>query len=142
MARPQALQGPMQAAIAKATTPILQQTEAVEALFVPPKPSVVLDSPEDSIQTLLEQSEALAAKITAMRRERRTEALHRARRLIEAYELRQDELYQVLTPVQLTKGKRPPRFRDPHTGQVWSGFGRAPRWYNIAEDKQALLIRQ
>lgn len=134
----QVLQGPLQAAIAKAVTEAPKQ--AVEALFEPAKVQA-LDSPEDSLQKLLEQSEQIATRIAEMRRERRTEALSRTRRLIEAYQLEQHELFQPTTPVPMTKGKRPAKYRDPQTGQVWSGFGRAPRWYVIAEDKQSLLIR-
>ena len=32
-----------------------------------------------------------------------------------------------------TGSKRPPKFRDPVTGNTWAGVGRAPKWIVEAE---------
>jgi DNA-binding protein H-NS len=72
----------------------------------------------------------------------RTEAIARAKAIVDEYELTAYDLGLVKTQVVATKkdpknktfsvkkpkANHPPKYRDPNTGQTWSGFGHEPRW--------------
>jgi hypothetical protein len=40
----------------------------------------------------------------------------------------------------VTKGKLPPKYLDPKTGQTWSGHARPPQWIKVAKDRSVFLI--
>lgn len=78
-----------------------------------------------SLQELLAQKEALEQQISQLRKAERTDALQNARSLIETYDLTVDELFgkqkSTTKPVAV-------KYRNPETGETWTGRGRAPRW--------------
>ncbi|CAB3755457.1 H-NS histone family protein [Paraburkholderia humisilvae] len=39
-----------------------------------------------------------------------------------------------------TKGKMPPKYRDPKTGATWSGHARPPAWIKDVKDRSRFLI--
>jgi DNA-binding protein H-NS len=40
-----------------------------------------------------------------------------------------------------SKGTRPPKYRNPETGQTWSGMGHTPQWMVAAKNRDAFLIQ-
>lgn len=101
-----------------------------------------------TVRKLIEQREALDAEIAALQAEMYLEKLAEARLLIEEFGFTAYELGLVKTQ-QITKrgrkpagtfqprivrGPQPPRYRDPATGQTWSGFGRPPSWMDGDRD--------
>lgn len=38
------------------------------------------------------------------------------------------------------KGPQPPKYKDPESGNTWSGFGHAPAWIATAKDRTKYLI--
>ena len=38
------------------------------------------------------------------------------------------------------KGTRPPKYRNPDTGQTWSGMGHTPQWMASAKNRDTFLI--
>lgn len=78
-----------------------------------------------TLQDLLAQKEALEQQIAQIKRAEREDALRDARRLVETFDLTADELFGK----QKSPGKSAAvKFRNPETGETWSGRGRAPRW--------------
>lgn len=81
-----------------------------------------------TIEELLKQKEQLEAQIEQALGAERAKALEQARSLIAMHGLSSEELFG--------RGKRGPRagkkvepkFRDPASGQTWSGRGRPPAW--------------
>lgn len=78
-----------------------------------------------TLQELLAQKEALEQQISQIKKLQREDALREARELVETYELTTDELF----------GKRKAagqpaaaKYRNPESGETWSGRGRTPRW--------------
>ena len=78
-----------------------------------------------TLQELLAQKEALEEQISQIKKLQREDALREARELVETYELTTDELF----------GKRKAagqpaaaKYRNPESGETWSGRGRTPRW--------------
>jgi DNA-binding protein H-NS len=42
-------------------------------------------------------------------------------------------------PLKTRRGPQPPRYRNPDTGETWSGFGRVPHWI-VGENRDEFLI--
>lgn len=78
-----------------------------------------------SLQELLAQKEALEQQIAQLKKAERADALQNARSLVENYDLTVDELFGK----QKSSGKAVAvKYRNPETGETWTGRGRAPRW--------------
>jgi DNA-binding protein H-NS len=78
-----------------------------------------------SLQELLAQKEALEQQIAQLKKAERADALQNARSLVETYDLTVDELFGK----QKSTGKAVAvKYRNPETGETWTGRGRAPRW--------------
>ena len=79
------------------------------------------------LNELIAQREALNKQITEQQNEQRSLARENARRLVAEFSI---------TPLELgfakkhgaTGSKIQPKFRDPETGNTWTGRGRAPAW--------------
>ena len=78
-----------------------------------------------SLQELLAQKEALEQQIAQIKKAERADALQNARSLIDTFDLTVDELFGK----QKSSGKAVAvKYRNPETGETWTGRGRAPRW--------------
>lgn len=78
-----------------------------------------------SLQELLAQKEALEQQIAQLKKAERADALQNARSLIDTFDLTVDELFGK----QKSSGKAVAvKYRNPETGETWTGRGRAPRW--------------
>lgn len=78
-----------------------------------------------SLQELLAQKEALEQEIAQIKKAERADALQNARSLIDTFDLTVDELFGK----QKSIGKAVAvKYRNPETGETWTGRGRAPRW--------------
>jgi DNA-binding protein H-NS len=104
---------------------------------------------------LLEQQKQLAAEIDAARREEAADAAKTCRELIELFDLSPQDVGFVKTQHIATKkagkGERtfaaktprtppPALYRDPESGNTWSGRGKPPRWLDV-NDRDRFLIR-
>ena len=81
---------------------------------------------------LLAQRRELDAKIEAMRKEEQATAIAKIREMVEAYEL---SVADVFPSGRGAKDRAPgstsvvaPKYRDPATGQTWTGRGKPPKW--------------
>lgn len=78
-----------------------------------------------SLKELLAQKEAIEMQIAQVKRAERADALKNARSLVETFDLTAEELFGK----QRSAGKAAAiKYRNPETGESWSGRGRAPRW--------------
>lgn len=89
-----------------------------------------------SYKELLKQREALDAKIADARRSELASAIAQVRSLVAEYELGQEDVFP---PARASRGasmagvKVAPKYRDPVTGQTWTGRGKAPKWIQNAD---------
>src|SRR5690606_15392886 len=106
-------------------------------------------------RTLLAQKAALDKKIAQARKREIASVVKQINSLIEQYGLTPQELRfpkrpaateETLSakPVARKKAKPAtstvaPKYRNPETGETWSGRGRAPRW--VVGDKENYLIK-
>ena len=94
-----------------------------------------------SIQDLIAQRETLDKQITELRQQQRSDAISKAQALIKDFELTQQDLFGGARGAQKVKAvsKVAAKYRDPVTGNEWSGRGLPPKWLKN-QDKTKYLI--
>ncbi|MGU3629892.1 H-NS histone family protein [Comamonas sp. C24C] len=88
-----------------------------------------------SYKDLLAQRATLEAKIEAARKSEIGAAVQQIKSLISTYGLTQDDIF----PQGKTKATRAtvdPKYRDPATGQTWTGRGKPPTWIKDQDRSQ------
>jgi len=82
-----------------------------------------------SYKELLKQREALEQQINEARRQELAGAIAQVRALVAEYGLSQDDVFPAARARSASSGtKVAPKYRDPATGQTWTGRGKAPKW--------------
>ena len=87
------------------------------------------------LQDLLAKREALEREIEQTKREERADAIARVRALMAEYGLTLADLGAAKPAKKPTAGsgaKVAPKYRDPASGQTWSGRGLQPNWLKAA----------
>ena len=84
-----------------------------------------------SLSELMAQKQALEKRIEDARRRERTEAIGKIRELMEQYGLTPADLKPGVARHR-KGGKVPAKYRDPATGDAWSGRGLQPKWLKAA----------
>ena len=88
------------------------------------------------LNELLAQRELIEQEIATLQKEQRGNALAQVRELIEAFDLTEDDL---LGRAKSTRTPVAAKYRNPETGETWTGRGRAPRWMD-GRSKEEFLI--
>lgn len=94
-----------------------------------------------SYKDLLKQREALELQITQARQSELADAIAQARSIVAEYSLSPQDVF----PVGRTRtgggstAKVAPKYRNPLTGETWTGRGKPPKWIQN-EDRQKFLI--
>jgi DNA-binding protein H-NS len=88
----------------------------------------------DSIQELLAQKAALEKKIAEAQRNAKADAIAKVKALMAEYGLSAADLVGKATsgPKADSGKKVAAKYRDPSTGQTWSGRGLKPKWLQAA----------
>lgn len=82
-----------------------------------------------SYKELLKQREALEKQIGEARRLELSGAVAQVRALVEEFGLTAQDIFPSGRARSATSGtKVAPKYRDPATGQTWTGRGKAPKW--------------
>jgi len=91
---------------------------------------------------LLNQREALEKQIEAARRAELGEAIASVKNIIQEFGLTEADIFTGgKQAARKSSGPVAPKYRDPATGQTWTGRGKPPKW--IAEkDRQQFAIAQ
>ena len=81
-------------------------------------------------QELLKQQAALAVQVEEARKREIADAVARVRQIVNEYDLTETDVFpagrRAATPRMA--GKVAPKYRDPATGQTWTGRGKPPKW--------------
>jgi len=100
---------------------------------------------ESSYKDLLKQREALEQQIKEARRRELSAAISRVRELVAEFELSPQDVFpsiRAARPAASGGGsgaKVAPKYRNPATGQTWTGRGKPPRWIQN-EDREKFAI--
>ena len=85
-----------------------------------------------SYKDLLKQREALEQQINEARRREMSDAVAKVRALVGGYGLAAQDVFpsgRAKGPRSSTAGtKVAPKYRNPATGETWTGRGKAPKW--------------
>lgn len=82
-----------------------------------------------SYKELLKQREDLEKQINEARQSEMANAIAKVRAMIEEYALTPQEVFPASRARSAASGtKVAPKYRDPATGQTWTGRGKAPKW--------------
>ena len=94
---------------------------------------------------LLAQRESLLPQIEAARRAEWDQELASVRDSVAAFGFTADDIFATGKRAKAAKhGQRqplPPMFRDPESGETWSGRGRAPGWLE-GKDRDKFRVTQ
>ena len=94
-----------------------------------------------SLKDLLNQIETLQNQVSEVRQKEVGEAISKVRALVEEYQLKASDVFpgsKVKAGAKKT-GKVAAKYRDPLTGNTWSGRGLAPKWL-AGKNKADFLI--
>lgn len=97
-----------------------------------------------SYKDLLKQREALEQQISEARRRELSDAVSQVRALVSEYGLTQQDVFPsgrgAASRTSSTSGtKVAPKYRNPSTGQTWTGRGKAPKWIQ-GQDRDQFAI--
>ncbi|WP_311221631.1 MULTISPECIES: H-NS histone family protein [unclassified Acidovorax] len=95
-----------------------------------------------SYKDLLKQREALEQQIGEARRRELSDAIGQVRGLIAEYGLTAQDVFPAgrsSTRSSTSGTKVAPKYRDPATGQTWTGRGKAPKWIQN-ENREKFVI--
>jgi DNA-binding protein H-NS len=98
----------------------------------------------NSYKELLKQREALEQAIASAREKELSEAVRKARELVAEFGLTVQDIFPAGRGATKSAGKSTgnkvaPKYRDPATGQTWTGRGKAPKWID-GQDRNKYLI--
>lgn len=79
-------------------------------------------------QELLAQKEALEKQIIEAKAREKSEGIAKAKVIIEQYGLSASDLFSRKSGSTGSRGKVAAKYRNPATGETWTGRGKAPKW--------------
>lgn len=96
-----------------------------------------------TLKDLLQQREALEKAIAEARQTEIASAVTKVRELVAEYGLTVQDVFpgragKSAAP-RASSGKVAAKYRDPATGQTWTGRGKAPKWID-GKDRNQFLI--
>ena len=95
-----------------------------------------------SYKELLKQRQDLEQQINEARTRELADAVAKVRTLIAEYELTADDVFppaRARASSGRTGAKVAPKYRDPATGQTWTGRGKPPKWI-ADQDREQFVI--
>lgn len=93
-----------------------------------------------SYKELLQQREALNQQIAQARQREVADAIAKVRLIASDYELTQEDIFPPTRGSRANLGSKvAPKYRNPLTGETWTGRGKPPRWIQGQEREQFLI---
>lgn len=83
-----------------------------------------------SYQELIQQREALEQQIQQARARELNDAVSKVRALVAEFALTAEDIFPPArsTRTGSTGAKVAPKYKNPETGETWTGRGKAPKW--------------
>jgi DNA-binding protein H-NS len=92
-----------------------------------------------SYKDLLVQREHLDKQIKEAIALEKADGIAKAKVIIEQYGLNASDLFSRKAGLKSGGGKVAPKYRNPATGDTWTGRGKAPKWID-GKDRSSYLI--
>lgn len=94
----------------------------------------------NSYKELLQQRAALDAQIAQARQHELANAVAQVRALVAEYELTPEDVFPTAKPRNSNAGQKvAAKYRNPATGETWTGRGKPPKWI-ADQDRTPFLI--
>lgn len=94
----------------------------------------------EDYKKLIQEREALEQRIKAARQDAISGAIAKIQSLIAEFELTPQDVFPPARSRSTVAGtKVAPKYRDPATGQTWTGRGKPPKWIE-GRDRLGFLI--
>ena len=97
---------------------------------------VQIDIPDASYDVLEKMKEAVVAKQREQRDRERDQDLNTIKGLVMKHGFKWSDI----KVEKVVKNKVAPKYRNPNTGETWSGRGKAPLWIRDEADRTPFLI--
>ncbi|MDO5623979.1 MAG: H-NS histone family protein [Pseudomonadota bacterium] len=83
-----------------------------------------------SYKQLLQEQKELAVRVEEARKQEIADAVTKVRNIVEEFALTQKDVFPSgrKSAGPRTASKVAPKYRNPATGQTWTGRGKAPKW--------------
>ena len=90
---------------------------------------------------LLQKRHELELQIAQARHSELAEVIQKVRSLVAEFDLKASDVFPTAAskPRKMPSGKIAPKFKNPVTGDTWTGRGKTPLWIK-GKDKSAFLI--
>ncbi len=92
-----------------------------------------------SYKELLAQREQLDKQIKEAVQREKADGIAKAKLIIDEYDLTVSDLFSRKAGVRSSGVKVAPKYRNPSTGEAWTGRGKAPKWIE-GRDRTSYLI--
>lgn len=92
-----------------------------------------------SLEQLEAQKASYEKRIAELRQQERDAALQTVRELVAKHKFTAKEISQPTASAQSADAVEP-KYRNPETGETWSGRGRAPAWLEGAANKAQFQV--
>ena len=94
-----------------------------------------------TLAELIKQKEALEAQIANTRQSELADAISKVKALVAEHGLTQSDVFGGSKGAKKPSagGKVAAKYRDPSSGQTWTGRGKAPKWID-GQDRSKFLI--
>ena len=94
-----------------------------------------------TLAELIKQKEALEAQIANTRQSELADAISKVKALVAEHGLTQSDVFGTSKGAKKSNGggKVAAKYRDPSSGQTWTGRGKAPKWID-GQDRSKFLI--
>ena len=92
-----------------------------------------------SYKELLAQREQLDKQIKEAIAREKADGITKAKLIIEQYNLSASDLFSRKAGGKSAGGKVAPKYRNPSSGETWTGRGKAPKWIE-GKDRNNFLI--
>jgi DNA-binding protein H-NS len=94
-----------------------------------------------TLAELIKQKEALEAQIANTRQSELADAISKVKALVAEHGLTQKDAFggSKVAKKSSSGGKVAAKYRDPSTGQTWTGRGKAPKWID-GQDRSKFQI--
>jgi DNA-binding protein H-NS len=96
-----------------------------------------------TLKDLLQQRQALEKAIAEARQNEIVTAVAKVREIVAEYGLTAQDVFPgragKASAAKLGSGKVAAKYRDPATGQTWTGRGKAPKWIDGQNREQFLI---
>lgn len=95
-----------------------------------------------SYKELLQQREQLEKEIQELRKKEMSDAVNQARALIAEFSLTAEDVFPPARGKRAatTGNKVAPKYRNPETGDTWTGRGKAPKWIANEDNREKFAI--